>query len=130
MKIKCIKEKLDDDQLSILGEYAHAKNSFSISADKEYIVFGLTFEFGDLGHGCFVQILSDNNHLMHVPMVQFVTTDDRVSKYWEIKSYSDGGVTLWPPSMYREFYHDDLTEDVIDVIEDFKRVKQQILSEF
>ena len=130
MKIKCISVKLNEDQLFVLGKYSSAKNHFSISLGEEYVVFGLTFEFNEFGNGCFVQILSNNNHLVHVPITLFDIIDERMSKYWELKKFPGGNIAIWPPTLYKEFYHDDLSEDVPEVVEDFKRIKEQILSEF
>ncbi|WP_316812829.1 hypothetical protein [Pedobacter heparinus] len=130
MKIKCIAIKLEKDQLILLGKYGNAKNHFSVSIGKEYIVFGLTFRFEEFGSGCFVEILSDNNHLIQVPILLFNMIDPRPSKHWEIKQFSEKLITFWPPSMYKDFYHDDLSEDVPDVVEDFLEVKKKILFEF
>lgn len=130
MKIKCVSVSLNEDQLYVLGKHANVKNNFSLSVGKEYVVFGLTFEFLESGNGCFVQILSDSNHLVHVPIILFEIIDNRMSKFWELKNFPDGNVAIWPPTLYREFYHDDLSEDTIEVTEDFKRVKEQILGEF
>lgn len=130
MKIKSISLKLNETELHILGKHPSAKNHFHITVGKEYTVFGLTFEFNEFGNGCFVQIISDYNHLLHVPIALFEIIDSRISKYWEIRQFKQGGITMWPPSMYKEFYHDDLSEDVPEIIDDFKKVKEQILFEF
>ena len=53
-----------------------------------------------------------------------------MSKFWELRKFPSGNIAIWPPTLYREFYHDDLSEDIIEVVEDFKRVKEQILGEF
>jgi len=130
MKVRCNALKVSIDQLYVLGKNAEAKNHFAISIGKDYVVFGLTFSYNNMEIGCFVQILSDNEHLVHVPVILFDIVDSRLSSYWEIKTFPDGDITLWPSSFYREYYHDDLTEDVKDVIEDFNIVKQKILNEF
>lgn len=120
MKIKCIQLKLNDSQCSILGKNPSAKNSFYLTLNREYAVFGLTFKNGEFGNGCFVEILSDHSHLISVPLILFEIVDHSISKYWMIKLFPEGTITMWPPSMYREFYHDDLSEDVVEVVEDFK----------
>ncbi|MNE57959.1 hypothetical protein D3C80_1529570 [compost metagenome] len=130
MKVNCNSLKLEADNISILGQNAQAKNNFSITIGQTYTVFGLTFSFGGFGSGCFVQILSDNNHLIDVPIVLFETVDNRLSKYWEFKSYPDGGITLWPPSFYKDYYHDDLSEDIPEVVEDFKKVRELLINEY
>lgn len=130
MQIKCISLKLSNDQLSKHGRHAAVTNNYVITINKCYNVFGLTFNFSDFSVGCFVEIISDNNNLVHVPIVLFEIVDNRPSNYWVVKKFSDGTVTLWPPSFYQEFYHDDLSEGVPEIMEDFKRVKEMILSEY
>lgn len=128
MKISCNSKKLKTDQLYILGKHAESLNNFHITIGNDYIVFGL--RFNGVNNGCFVQILSDYNHLIEVPILLFDIIDSRSSGFWEIKLFSEGSITLWPPSFYREYYHDDLFEEVLEIVEDFKKVNQQITTEF
>lgn len=130
MKVRCVSVKLQTADLEILGAYPEASNFFSISTGKEYVVFGMSFYFRKQGRGCFVQILSDHNHLIDVPIKLFEVIDDRSSRYWCIKSDADGNVFLWPESFFKEFYHDDLSEDIDFVVNDFNRVKEKIVNEF
>ncbi|MFC4232786.1 hypothetical protein ACFOW1_12870 [Parasediminibacterium paludis] len=123
-KTSCISE----EQKRNLGMYS--KGDFHITEGKQYLVFGLTFLKNGDEHILNIEILSDYNHLISVPAIYFEFTDSRVSKYWEIKMFDDGSITLWPNSFYKEFYHEDLFEEVQENIEDFKHVKKCIEDEF
>jgi hypothetical protein len=130
MKVKCVAQQLKEEQYYMLGKNPIAKGHYSITSGKEYTVFGLSFLFGSDGNGCFIQILSDYEHLITVPIALFEIVDKRLSVLWELKIFNDGDVTLWPPSFYRDYYHDDLSEDIPDVVLDFKDLKVIILNEF
>ena len=41
----------------------------------------------------------------------------------------DSAVMFLPPSLYREYYFDDLIEGVPEILEDFQKVRAQIESE-
>ncbi|RKR84189.1 hypothetical protein BDD43_4416 [Mucilaginibacter gracilis] len=130
MKVRCNSVKISDSNLHTLGKNAAAKNHFNITIGKEYVVFGLIFGFDDWGCGCFAQILSDYDHLIQVPIILFDIVDNRISNYWDLRKSVDGNITLWPSSFYLEYYHDDLFEEVPDIVADFKKVKQSIITEF
>ena len=130
MKVKCILEKVTQNQISVLGKNPDRKNDFGITVDKEYIVFGLTFYFDGWGNGCFVQIITDNDHLIQVPILLFEVVDNRMSSLWEFKLFSSGTIAMWPPSFYAEFYHDDLFEEIPEIVKDFNKVKHKIMTEF
>jgi hypothetical protein len=76
-----------------------------------------------------VDIASDSGYLYPVPLCLFEVIDGRVSQHWQVRQYEDGDLTLWPPSFYREYYHDDLIEGVPEVVDDFRRVRIQIEDE-
>lgn len=130
MKLNCVSQKLQIIDLEILGEYPEKKNHFFITTGKEYVVFGLSFYSNRYGKGCFVQILSDHNHLIDVPIKLFKITDNRSSRYWNIKINENGDMFLWPASFFEEFYHDDLSEGIDHIVKDFDLVKDKILTEF
>ena len=50
-------------------------------------------------------------------------------KCWELKVDENKNIRLWPPSFYRMYYRDDLSENVPEIVEDFQRVKALIEKE-
>ncbi len=126
MKILCKSKTLSSEHVQILGDYAEQKNHFHITVGKEYIVLALTFD----EHTCFVQIVSDYEHLIHVPIILFDVTDERISSYWIYRKLDDNCFALWPSSFFKEFYNDDLFEEVDEIVKDFSIVRAQIESEY
>jgi len=131
MRVKCILNYPTPKQIERLGDF-YKNQAFGVTVGKEYLVFGLHFliKCEGFGTGVQVQFLDDDGHLGFAPLFMFTIVDGRPSKYWEARFWEDGHLTLQPPSFYRDYYHDDLSEDVPEVVEDFKRVRAMLESEF
>lgn len=132
MKIRCIAEYPSPEQIDQLGKEFYPHQTFGITIGREYLAYGIEFVIASslYGTGALVNLVSDYNHLSAAPLCLFEITDGRVSRFWECRMSPDGWVTLWPPSFYREFYHDDLAEGVSEVVEDFRSVRAMLESEF
>ncbi|MFC4815679.1 hypothetical protein [Flavobacterium sp. GCM10023249] len=76
----------------------------------------------------YVQIYLDNK-LISIPVELFEIIDSRVSKYWLV-SYANSTTRLWPNEFYKEYFHDDLFEEVPEVLSQFSEVKNKLESEF
>ncbi|MDE3137295.1 MAG: hypothetical protein KGL59_12020 [Acidobacteriota bacterium] len=128
MIVRCKLSYPTEEQIARLGPEFFRRRTFGIEPGEEYVVLGLTVDVGSrhMGLGPWVQIYT-RKHVVHaitfVPLCLFEVTDARVSQHWEVR-FSEGGtaVTLWPPSFYRPYYHDDLSEDMPEAVADFERV--------
>jgi hypothetical protein len=76
-----------------------------------------------------VQHISDYGHLVSAPLCLFEVVDSTASRYWQLRVRDDGTVTLWPASFYREYFHDDLSEGVLEVSQEFAQARKLIESE-
>jgi hypothetical protein len=76
-----------------------------------------------------LQIENDEGDPSFVPACLFRIEDPRCSGYWQIREESDGAVHLWPPSFFTDYYHEDLSEDVADVVDDYNKVLSLLRSE-
>jgi hypothetical protein len=131
MKVRCISTYPNEEQLRRLGPHFNRRQTFGVSVGTEYLVLGIAviLESSSYGTGFYVNIQEDNGHFVHVPLCLCEITDGRLSKHWRAKVWEDGEVTLWPPSFYREYYVDDLSEGVSDVVADFRRVRRLLEAE-
>jgi hypothetical protein len=86
---------------------------------------------GTMGRGAWVEVLMEPDipTLIPAPLCLFEIVDPRVSRYWEIHVSDEGMVRLWPPSFYREYYHDDLSDRAPEIVKDFWRVHALIEAE-
>lgn len=129
MRVKCIALLPNDGQAKLLGvgkHYFPGSMVFGVNLGKEYIVIAISF----LSGAPWIFILNESETYIHpVPLCLFEIVDGVVSRFWVAKTNADGYFNLWPPSFYQPYYHDDLTEGVAEVVEDFNRVKQLILDE-
>jgi len=128
MIAKCVSAYPNQEQLDFLGTEFFKDREFHVTAGDEYVVLGLTFvvENDSSGRGLLLEHVDDYGHLVTTPACLFDILDGTVSRYWQIRVGRDGMVTLWPPSFYRQYYHDDLSENVTEVVEDFKRIRRSI----
>ena len=74
------------------------------------------------GGGLVLQVEDDEGEPAFVPACLFHVEDPHCSRYWELQEEEAGVVHLWPPSFFRDHYHEELSEDVAEVLEDYKHV--------
>jgi hypothetical protein len=105
---------------------------FHVTVGKEYLVLGVeTFVRSSMwGNSTAIQYMSDYEELAFAPLLLFEIVDGRVSGHWEMRMGENGSITLWPPSFYKEFYHDHLSDGVPDVVKDFGEVYSLLSSEY
>jgi len=115
----------------MLGPDYYRKQAFHIHGDGTYTVLGLTFHIRSnlYGSGVTVQIDDDYGRLASVPLCLFEIVDDRMSSHWVARQWADGTVAMWPPSFFIDFYYDDLSEGVDEIVRDHARVKQELEAE-
>jgi len=130
MVIKCISIRPNSSQKELLPN-AYKNADFHITENKEYLVLGIRFMLdSSLGRCCIAEISSDYSHLTSVPLFLFEIIDPSVSKYWKIKVFDEFTIALWPEVFYKEYFHDDLSENVKENVDEFKSVKLLIEEEF
>lgn len=129
MIVKCIAELPTRDQAQRLGRHYRAgKQAFGVVPGTEYIVFAIK----TLGGEPWVEIINsdlDPGYLWGVPLCLFEIVNPRLSVLWEARVAKNGELRFEPTSMSRPYYHDDLFEGVEEVVEDFRRVRQELEKE-
>lgn len=125
MIVRCVSVLPNEEQAKLLGDnYRPGQRTFGLEFGKEYVVFGIRIFDGMP----WVEIASaasfaDPGYLYPVPLFLFEIVDGGVSRYWEARRRGDAGLVLEPRSFYRDYYHDDLSEGVPEVVEDFARMR-------
>jgi hypothetical protein len=129
MVIKCISEKPNELQAKYLPKM-YRRADFHISSGTEYVVLGISFMLDDsVGRCSFVEITSDYGHLSSVPLFLFEIVDPRVSKYWTLRQFDPFTFALWPNDFYTEYFHDDLSNNLMDAVERFNKIKAKLEEE-
>lgn len=132
MKVKCIYktfEELPKETFDLLLQINELKNLNSnkpcITVGKEYIVYGIHSSLGNTWY-----FIADDDYIDYpvcVLAVFFKIIDPRISKYWHFDIDKNGDFSLWSPSWNQiEYYFDRLTDGEPDIVEDFKKIKEQI----
>lgn len=124
MRVRCIAEDPTPEQARALGKlYTAPRQTFGVVLGMEYLVLALSVVNGVT----LVQVAQEFEQIVPVPLFLFEITDPRVPSLWEARQQEDGAVLLWPPSFFeREFYHEDLLDQVPSVVEDFRRVRRRL----
>jgi len=124
MRVRCTREKPSAEQSERLQAlYRGGKQSFGVTEGAEYLVFGLRIVQGV----SLVDIAQELEQLIPVPLCLFEITDHRVPSLWEARQGEDGSLFMWPPSFFdREFYHQDLVEQVPSAVSDFRSVRRRL----
>jgi hypothetical protein len=111
MIVECINKK----QLINFSDKV-VQREYNVTIGRQYLVYGL--QFNEDGSK-YIEHLSDSGNLSEAPIELFKIIDGKVSKYWQMKIWEDGNVTMWPPSFYKEYFHDDLSEGIEENVQDF-----------
>jgi hypothetical protein len=120
MKVKVIKLEIKNIDKSVIN----SKMEDFLNIGDEYTVYAVTVQ----NTMTYVQIYIDNK-LISIPLELFEIIDARVSKYWLV-SYTDSTTRFWPNEFYQEFFHDDLFEEMPEILSKFIDVKNKIEREF
>ncbi len=131
MKVRCIADRPDakaTEALVAAKMYWSGRMTYGVKVDREYLVYGM-----HLWQSIpFVYVLTSTEvtiHLTNVPLSLFEITDERVSRFWKVRYWPDGDVTLWPSSLYQDFYIEDLVEGKEAVVQDFQRLRRVMEAE-
>jgi hypothetical protein len=127
MRVRCISTYPSEEQIQRLGKRFYRNQDFHIASGKEYVVFGLEFSLDSNIPS--VSLVGEYDKLRDAPLCLFEIIDARVSRYWEVRASGNGVLVFWPHSFFREYYHDDLSELVPEVVADFERVRAMMEAE-
>lgn len=130
MRVRCLRQRPSESEVAALGSKYYRSQSFHLTVGKEYVVIGLDFAIDSNVHGTGVwaHVVSDDGNLIWAPLTLLEITDARVSKYWEARVF-DKGFKLWPRSLFKDFYHEDLAEGVQEVKDDFHQLRARLEEE-
>ncbi len=132
MKVRCIRNTPTNEELQRLGFDQRIEHRFYVTPHQVYPVLGMTFltESSALGAGVTLEIIDDFDRWALAPLILFEIIDPRPSRYWLARRLGNGDLALWPESFSRDYYHDDLTDGVPEVVADFRRVRALLEAEF
>lgn len=127
MKVKCIAKHLNVAQKKILGIQKDEEPQYPFSVGEIYTVLGIHTQLGYYS-GIILKI-----HVMYpvpAPLCLFEIIDERVSSYWKVKKLSEYELALWPEEFYQDFFQDDLTTGVPEVVNIYRKVLERLEKEF
>lgn len=132
MKVLCIRNTIDNSLALDVGlDEGEPRFYRSVTPGTAYTVLGLSY---DPSSTCYagkptVEIKNDSGGLSSIPLFLFDIIDNTASKYWQCKFTPEGRLTFFPDSFYESYYHDDLSEGVPEVVNNFKELCMLIENE-
>ena len=129
MKVACTATRLNSHHKRAMGLKAHEEPNYPFVVGETYTVLGIHTQAGYYA-GTMLHIPSPSGYIIPTPLCLFEVIDDRPSRYWRIRKYDDHHITLWPEEFYREFFHDDLSDGIPEVIEIYNSVVERLEKEF
>lgn len=104
---------------------------YGLTLGKTYVVLGLTFPKVPslLGTDGAITYTENDWYILQAPLVLFDVVDPRMSSKWVLGRNQLGDMCIWPPSFFAEFYHDRLSDGDPDLVEDFRRIYAELVTE-
>ena len=132
MRIRCINRELTEEQRGLLKAPSRFRPTHALTVGKEYLVLGIVsiIDSPQYGNTALFEIVNDGGQFVLFPAMLFEVTDARCSSYWRAAVSGDGSVTLRPEELYREFFHDDLSEGDPATREVFQATVAKLEAEF
>jgi hypothetical protein len=132
MKARCTNRELTEEQRVLLKAPSRFRPSHALTVGKEYLVLGIVsvIDSPQYGNTPLFEIVNDDHQFVLFPAVLFEVTDARCSSYWRAAVSENGTVTLRPEELYREFFHDDLSEGDLATRQVFEAVVARLEAEF
>jgi hypothetical protein len=124
MKVTCIQDRLINDQKLKLGIATENDFKYPFEIGETYTVLGITCRMGQ------TILEMPYFYIFPAPMCLFAITDERPSSYWKIKKIDENKISLWPEEFYQEYFHDDLSDGIPEVISIYKQVVRKLEEEF
>jgi hypothetical protein len=116
-----IRTKYPDNQILI-------DHDFHLDIGETYLVVAI---YINKKNGIIIDCINKYGQIGYYPIDFFEITDSRVSKYWVMKIKENGDITFYPKEYYEnEFFHDDLSEDIPEVVEQFHDLVKRFKEEF
>lgn len=129
MKVKCIATKLSFSQKQVMGLKNNEDPTYPFTIGETYTVLAVHTQI-EYYAGTMLHMPSPSGYVLPTPLCLFEVVDDRPSKYWKIKKNNEHFLTLWPEEFDQEYFHDDLSDGVPEVVEIYKRVVEKLEKEF
>jgi hypothetical protein len=126
MIVKCITKTESEDLINRNKTVIESNRDYHVTIGRSYLVYGLQF---NADGSRYIDYFSDSGNLAQAPFDFFKVQDGKISMYWQLKVWENNDITLWPSLFYQEFFHDDLSEAVEEVVKDFKELTRLLEEE-
>lgn len=129
---KCVAISIRSELRESSSMSKHVNPEYQISIGKEYTVLGVTFLARSPVYGSMtiLMVQDDAGRCIDVPSPLMEIVDPRPSQYWRARGFDDASFMLWPEEFYEDFFYDNLSEGVPEVVRTYKQVVRRLDAEF
>jgi hypothetical protein len=141
MKVICARTLLSEEQIATYntswreegGDHRRA-----LTVGKEYLVYGLTFNYENTRSesGVYVLIVPDHGYLMLFRLAYFRISDSHVSSSWHVGQTHSGEVALYPAPFFDDNFLESYStlderspEEIPELRRRFEQITTQLLTE-
>ena len=132
MKVKFISGTFSEDQkkyFNIVNSKGPDYSSY-FTIGKVYVVLGVTYDSNPDSYSItLIDLRDDIGNCTSIPICLTEIIDPRPSIFWRGKII-ENDLVLWPTEFYREFFHDDLSEEKPEIRKVFDIVVDRLTYEF
>jgi hypothetical protein len=128
MKVRFKSKEITQSIMKKFNNTLLIKQDFHLDIGGDYLVLGLYIQ---LNGAIMIDCLNKYGHLGNYPLDLFEIIDGRASKYWHMKVHESGEISFLPKEYYdNEYFHDDLSEDVPEIIMQFQDLLRRLNFEY
>ena len=132
MIVRCRATKPSNEEAAAAGiDLGEMSAPYGLTLGMTYVVLGLTVPRVPslLGTDGAITYTENDWYILQAPLVLFDVVDPRMSSKWVLGRNQLGDVCIWPPSFFAEFYHDRLSDGDPELLEDFRRIYAELVTE-
>ena len=132
MRVKFIRGTFNEDQKKYFGVINSKGPDYSsyFTIGKIYVVLGIAYNSDPSSYRTtFIDLCDDIGNCTSIPIFLTEIVDPRPSMFWRGKIIKND-LVLWPSEFYREFFHDDLSEEKPEIRRVFDIVVDRLTYEF
>jgi hypothetical protein len=104
---------------------------YDLKIGNKYLVTGISWiPKNESDNQVLYEIVNDAGNLRPVPATLFQIHDSRCSKYWITRFGESGNFSIRPEAFFRDYFHDDLSEGLFEVVNIYKETVSLLRQEF
>ena len=126
MKVVC-KQRCSVERQNISLDLERDRSEYELTVGRLYTVLGISFQsVSPFNRGTAFLLRDDIGRCAFVPICMLEISNATSSKYWAVRAINEFDCCLWPEEFFPEYFHDDLSDGVPEVVAVFDGVCRRL----